>query len=420
MNLQLLINDYIQLHINSASQGRMSRPLALATNSLAYIFRVNLMTHTMSESMFCDACGEAHGGWPCPLTQIKHIEAFGSHNSAGFALSKLPVEIRLDIYDELCAEAILADQRSAFHPRFDLQYDGAGVVVKKDRILLESNRLDAIVRWIKGPFNKVFRGLLLANRDFHYEVSDYVRKANAARLKNNCVQVIWFEDLGHLLTRLGPQGRSNLMNLEFTWDNMMRPSHHSAKELGPPLWRSDAGPAKIFTMLAACKNLANVTAKIDTYRLLNMKGDRSQQFNRPESAFAQLQGLRGMQELRNVKVNGALKIQLSARSSIEVGPWPEEFGEWLMAGMHTNKEDVDRCAIEFALNEDRRVAKIKAAAERQAAAELAAAESASARVMEVEMARVARMEMAMRAGRARRSAASLGGDDPDDGDYMED
>jgi hypothetical protein len=367
------------------------------------------MNRIMTQARFCDACNVAHCDLPCPLTittQATPTEVPPVCDSLGFPFSKLPAEIRLDIYDEICARAIEAERSS----NLELEWQDVGVIIKNNRILLEAERLPAIIKWIRGPYNAAFRGLVLASKELNREVSQYVSKANAARIKNIRVEVIWFEDLGHLLVGLGPQGRSNLTHIEFTWDNLVRPLHDGTQKIGPVLWRTVDGPAKIFTMLAACKNLVDVTVKMDTYRLLNMRSDEDQQFDGHRRLLTDLQGIPGMMDLRDVKVNGDLKIQNSARSSVEVGPWSEPFREWLMAGMKMSKQEVTNRAIVFASEEDKRVARIKTALEKHLAAKLAAAELAFARHAAL-----------LQAESRRRFAASVAGDgdDPDDDDYIE-
>jgi hypothetical protein len=311
----------------------------------------------MTNANWCVRCGVAHGDSICLLTSStlasSSSDVFSAESKTNFPFTKLPTEIRLDIYDQVCAAA----RRDEACQGIMKLWSGVDTEVssRQDRILLEADRLNAIVSWIKGPYSQAFHGLILSNKELNAEVKEYIRKANAVRIKSSRVEIIWFEDLGHLLTNLGPVGRENLINIVFTWDNLIREAGNGTKVLSPAMWRDANGPARIFRMLAACKNLTNITARIDTYRLMHAKPDGSWR----RSPLLAPSVIPGMKELRKVKGSGVIKIEHSSRTGTSEGPWSEAFQKWIMDGMKLcdkGSHDWGR-AIKFAAAEDKRLKK---------------------------------------------------------------
>jgi hypothetical protein len=335
------------------------RTPASAVNSLtASLFRANnVVQRIKTQANWCIHCGVAHGDSLCLRTSGTPAgtssNMSGMESPAGLFFSMLPPEIRLDIYDQICATA----QRDEACHGFIKQSSSVDseVSLRHDRILVEADRLDAIVRWIKGPYNQAFRSLILVNKKFKVEVREYIRKVNVARMRGSHVEMIWFEDLGHLLTNLGPVGRENLTNIVLTWDNLIRDSINGTKQLGPAMWRDEDGPARIFGMLAACKNLINITVRFDTYRLMHMKPDGTQR----SSPYTRPADIPGMRELRDVKGSGTIKIEYSNRTGVNVGAWTSEFQAWIVDGMKLSNNESHNWeyAMKFAAAEDKRVKK---------------------------------------------------------------
>lgn len=236
----------------------------------------------------------------------------------------------------MCNEA---DQRFSNDKISFARRDGDGLV-----LLLDSQYIAKIAAIIRGPYTALFMGILKANKQLRAEVSTYLVKANIRRTQELKVSAIWFEDLGHFLIMLGQTGRLHLTNLSFEWDNKERITR---EKLGPSLWREKNGPAKIFKLLATCENLRNLNIRFDGWRLLYAKPDGSclsdTETNTVQADPLALYNVPGMTELRNVKVQGTVKLGYNYWSVSAIG-WNQslEFLAWLEAGMTDlkNKDSV--------------------------------------------------------------------------------
>lgn len=293
------------------------------------------ITNRINEELsWCKTCHKYHDTNVCPQMQasLAHRKNTASNTpskaskTGSFPFLELPPEIRLEIYDAMCLEA---DKKFTTISARKFTHGNA--------LILDSSFLNDIAHVIKGPYTVAFAGLVTSNHQLRDEVSAYLLAASVRRTKELQVSVIWFEDLGHFLLKLGPQGRQHLTNLSFTWDNKPR-QKRGCSDISTPLgresYRDKDGPEKIFKMLATCRNLQNLTVRLDSWRLLH---------NRPDGSCVPIPGpssgprsldlwdIPGMQALRTVKVRGDLKLHYTR--DWEKGPEPKGFVQWLESGM---------------------------------------------------------------------------------------